>query len=108
VRRCWWPASRGGSAWAVGPTAWGLSFFVLGNSLRRELKVPLGPYPPRVSTHTLGEGSFAGTVLPRGLHREHTLYEGFGEMKGSFAERNPTLGETLESCSVSMLSEFGF
>jgi hypothetical protein len=43
-------------------TAWVLSFFVLGNSLRRELKVPLGAYPLRGSTHALGEGSFAGTV----------------------------------------------
>jgi hypothetical protein len=79
-------------------TAWGLSFF-LGNSLRRELKVPLGAYLPRGSTHTLSEGSFTGTVPPKGLHREQTLGEGFGERKGSFAERNPTLGEDLESSS---------
>jgi hypothetical protein len=38
-------------------------------------------------------------VLPKGLHREQTLDEGFGERKGSFAERNPTLGEDLESSS---------
>jgi hypothetical protein len=37
---------------------------------------------------------------PRGLHREQTLGEGFGERKGSFTERNPTLGEDLESGSV--------
>jgi hypothetical protein len=43
-------------------TAWVLSFFVLGNSLPRELKVPLGAYPPRGSTHALGEGCFAGIV----------------------------------------------
>jgi hypothetical protein len=49
-------------------TAWGLSFF-LENSLRRELIVPLGAYPPRGSTHTLGEGSFAGTVPPRATSR---------------------------------------
>jgi hypothetical protein len=36
---------------------------------------------------------------PRGLHREQTLGEGFGERKGSFTERNPTLGEDLESGS---------
>jgi hypothetical protein len=36
---------------------------------------------------------------PRGLHREQTLGEGFGERKGSFAERNLTLGEDLESGS---------
>jgi hypothetical protein len=78
-------------------TAWGLSF--LGNSFRRELKVPLGAYPLRGSTHALGEGYFVGTVLPRGLHREQTLGEGFGERKGSFAEKNPTLSEDLESYS---------
>jgi hypothetical protein len=36
---------------------------------------------------------------PRGHHREQTLGEGFSERKGSFAERNPTLGEDLESGS---------
>jgi hypothetical protein len=40
---------------------------------------------------------------PRGLHREQTLGEGFGERKGSFAERNPTLGEDLESGSDPVL-----
>jgi hypothetical protein len=91
----------------VGPHYLGIIFFyVLGNSLRRELKVPLGAYPPRGSTHALGEGSLAGTVPPRGLHREQTLGEGFSERKGSFAERNPTLGEDLESCSAcSVISE---
>jgi hypothetical protein len=33
-----------------------------------------------------------------------TLGEGFGERKGSFAERNPTLGEDLESGSESQRS----
>jgi hypothetical protein len=41
---------------------------------------------------------------PRGLHREQTLGEGFGERKGFFAERNPTLGEDLESGSESQRS----
>jgi hypothetical protein len=40
---------------------------------------------------------------PRGLHREQTLGEGFGERKGSFAERNPTLGKYLESGSENSL-----
>jgi hypothetical protein len=82
-------------------TAWGFSFrFVLGKNLRRELIVPLSAYPPRGSTHALGEGTFAGTGPPRGLCREQTLGEDFGERKGSFAERNPTLGEDPESCSA--------
>jgi hypothetical protein len=61
--------------------------------------VPLGAYPPRGSTHALGEGSFTGTVPLRGNRRDQTLDEGFGERKGSFAERNPALGEDPESCS---------
>jgi hypothetical protein len=76
-------------------------FLFLGKSLRRELIVPLGAYPPKGSTHALGEGAFAYTSPPRSLRREQTLGKGFAERKGDFAERNPArLGEDRESGST--------
>jgi hypothetical protein len=54
----------------------------------------------REGPHMLSvKGPLPVQCSPRGLHREQTLGEGFGERKGSFAERNPTLGEDLESGS---------
>jgi hypothetical protein len=70
--RGWWRGGTAAAAWwrggvcAAAASSGGCgapcTFFYFKIHLRRELKVPLGAYPPRGSTHALGEGSFAGTV----------------------------------------------
>jgi hypothetical protein len=54
----------------------------------------------RMSTERVPGCSRRRQLRRYSVRREQPLGEGFGERKGSFAERNPTLGEDLESGSV--------
>jgi hypothetical protein len=86
---------RGGAAAGGGQLVF--LFFVFEKNLRRQLIAPLGAYPPRGVPRALGEGAFTGGVWPRGLHRELPLGE-------AITERKLTLGEGLDSGSVSHVS----
>jgi hypothetical protein len=77
----------------VGPLVQQFFFFCFRENLRRELIVPPGTYPSRGVPPALGKHGFAGTMAPRGLHRELPLGEAFNE-------RNLALGEGPESGSV--------
>jgi hypothetical protein len=79
-----------------GPICW---VFYLGKILRQERERCglLGTYPARGAPPALGEGTFTGRSVSRGLRREQAVGEGFNVKKSPFAERNLTLGEGPES-----------